>query len=160
MSGLREDIVPPRSLRFDQWWALDNAARKTQVCSSSRNILLHDYRKWRYNRISATCSPCRVCNYHLYLNGVDGQTRDRLERCVATCGKAAATRAKMRSLAGKEASAEEVRGYYKQYCLSIKSGVQILDWQRGFWSHRHEEGEAGKLCDWTIGVHRQDGQTR
>ena len=83
-----------------------------------------------------------VCNYHLYLNevtndydstkdevprGVEGPTRDRLERCVATCGKAAAARAKMRTLARKEASAEEVRGYYKQFCLSIKSGVQILD---------------------------------
>ena len=37
--------------------------------------------------------------------GVDGQTRDMLERCMATCGKAAGTRAKMRSRALKEASA-------------------------------------------------------
>ena len=47
--------------------------------------------------------------------GVDGQTRDMLERCVATCGKAAGTRAKMRSRARTEASAQEVRGYYKQF---------------------------------------------
>ena len=47
--------------------------------------------------------------------GVAGRTRDMLERCVATCGKAAATRAKMRSRARKEASAQEVRGYYKQF---------------------------------------------
>ena len=46
---------------------------------------------------------------------VDGQTRDMLERCMATCGKAAGTRAKMRSRARKEASAQEVRGYYKQF---------------------------------------------
>ena len=37
------------------------------------------------------------------------------ERCVATCGRAAGTRAKMRSRARKEASAQEVRGYYKQF---------------------------------------------
>ena len=47
--------------------------------------------------------------------GVDGRTRDMLERCMDTCGKAAGTRAKMRSLARKEASAQEVRGYYKQF---------------------------------------------
>ena len=47
--------------------------------------------------------------------GVDGRTRDMLERCMATCGRAAGTRAKMRSRARKEASAQEVRGYYKQF---------------------------------------------
>ena len=47
--------------------------------------------------------------------GVDGRTRDMLERCMATCGRAAGTRAKMRSRARKEASAPEVRGYYKQF---------------------------------------------
>ena len=31
--------------------------------------------------------------------GVAGRTRDMLERCMATCGKAAGTRAKMRSRA-------------------------------------------------------------
>ena len=41
--------------------------------------------------------------------GVDGRTRDALERCMATCGRAAGTRAKMR------ASAQEVRGYHKQF---------------------------------------------
>ena len=34
---------------------------------------------------------------------------------MATCGRAAGTRAKMRSRARKEASAQEVRGYYKQF---------------------------------------------
>ena len=47
--------------------------------------------------------------------GVDGQTRDMLERCMATCGRVAGTRAKMRSRARKEASAQEVRGYWEQF---------------------------------------------
>ena len=47
--------------------------------------------------------------------GVDGQTGDMLERYMATCGWSARTRAKMRSPARKEASAQEVRGYYKQF---------------------------------------------
>ena len=38
-----------------------------------------------------------------------------LERCMATCGKAAGARAKMRSRARKEASTQEVRGYCKQF---------------------------------------------
>ena len=37
------------------------------------------------------------------------------KRCMATCGRAAGTRAKRRSRARKEASAQEVRGYYKQF---------------------------------------------
>ena len=47
--------------------------------------------------------------------GVDGRTRDMLERCMATCGRAAGTRAHMRSRARKEASAQEVRGCYKPF---------------------------------------------
>ena len=47
--------------------------------------------------------------------GVDGQNRDMLERCMATCGRAAGTRANTRSRARKEASAQEVRGYYEQF---------------------------------------------
>ena len=48
-------------------------------------------------------------------DGVDGQTRDMLERCMTTCGRAAGTRAKMRSRARREASAQEVRGHYKRF---------------------------------------------
>ena len=48
-------------------------------------------------------------------SGVNPQTRDMLERCMATCGKVAGARAKMRSRARKEASAQEVRGHYKQF---------------------------------------------
>ena len=49
------------------------------------------------------------------LKGVDCQTGDMLERCMATCGRAAGTRSKMRPRARKAASAQEVRGYYKQF---------------------------------------------
>ena len=47
--------------------------------------------------------------------GVDGRTRDVLERCMGTCGRAAGTRANRRSRARKEASAQKVQGYYKQF---------------------------------------------
>ena len=47
--------------------------------------------------------------------GVNSQTRDMLERFLATCGKAAGARAKRRSRAQKEASPQELRGYYKQF---------------------------------------------
>ena len=53
---------------------------------------------------------------------VDCQTRDVLERRMATCGKAAGTRAKMRHRARKEASAQEVRGYYKQFAEAKRLG--------------------------------------
>ena len=47
--------------------------------------------------------------------GVDGRTRGVLEPCMTTCGKAAGMKAKRRSRARKEASTQEVRGYYKQF---------------------------------------------
>ena len=50
--------------------------------------------------------------------GVDGRSRDMLERCMPTCGKAAGTRVKRRSRAREEASAQEVRGYYKQFAAA------------------------------------------
>ena len=46
--------------------------------------------------------------------GFDSQTRDILERCMTTCGKAAGARAKRKSRARKEASAQEVQGCCKQ----------------------------------------------
>ena len=58
------------------------------------------------------------------LNGVDNQTRDMLERCMATCGKAAQARAKRKSRARKEASPQELRGYYKQF-----AGAKHLEWK-------------------------------
>ena len=99
--------------------------------------------KLENNKVYAIWSPCRVCNDH-YISmkrptatnlqnaqvpdGVDGQTRNMLERRMTTCGRAARTRAKMRSRARKEASAQEVRGYYKQFCWSKTSWIQFMGW--------------------------------
>ena len=58
----------------------------------------------------------------------------------------------MRSCARKEASAQEVQGYYQQFA-EAKHLVQILGWQRGFSSHRHEQGQSEKLRDRTMGPH-------
>ena len=58
--------------------------------------------------------------------GVDGRTGDMLERCMATCGRAAGTRAKRRSRARKEASAQEVRGYYEQF-------AEAKNWEYRSW---------------------------
>ena len=59
--------------------------------------------------------------------GVDGRSRDVLEQCMTICGRAAGTTAKMRSRARKEASAQEVRRYYRQFAeakhLEYKSWV-------------------------------------
>ena len=59
--------------------------------------------------------------------GVDGRTRDVLEQCMTTCGKAAGIKAKKEIRARKEASVKEVRGYYKQFAeakhLEYKSWV-------------------------------------
>ena len=59
--------------------------------------------------------------------GVGGRTRDMLEHYMTTCGKVAGIKAKRRSRARKEATAEEVRGYYKQFAeakqLEYKSWV-------------------------------------
>ena len=83
---------------------------------------------------------------------IDGQTKVVLERCMATCGRTAGTRAKMRSRARKQASAREARGYYKQFAeakhLEYKSWVD----NRGFWSYQHEEGKVEKWCDRDDGV--------
>ena len=43
---------------------------------------------------------------------------------MATCGKAAGARAQMRSRAREEASAQEVRGYYKQFARA-----KHLEWK-------------------------------
>ena len=57
-------------------------------------------------------------------NGVGNRTRDMLERYMTTCGKAAGATVPMRSRARKEASAQEVRGYYKQFARA-----KHLEWK-------------------------------
>ena len=73
-------------------------------------------------------------------SGVDNQTRDMLERCMSTCGKAAGARAKMKSRARKEASAQEVRGVF-----------DLVD-MRKF--------KPKNFCDRTMGTHHQDRQNK
>ena len=51
--------------------------------------------------------------------------RARLERCMTTCGKAAGFKAKRRSRARKEASAKEVRGYYKQFAEATRFFISL-----------------------------------
>ena len=69
----------------------------------------------------------------IFPEGLDNQTRNMLERCMATCGKAARARAKRRPRARKEASAKKVRRYYKQLAeakhLEWKSWIdnQVFD---------------------------------
>ena len=79
---------------------------------------------------------------------------------MATCGRAAGTRANTRSRARKEASAQEVRGYYKQFAEAKHLGHRSMVDNGVFEPHRHEEKQAEKLCDWTIGAHHQDGHAR
>ena len=108
-SGFRKNSAPSRHLRSHQWWALDNDARSTQVCSSSRVILFRGYGKRRttgymYNLTTIPSVQRSLCveevtddssSTRVELQcGVDNQTRDMLERCMATRGKAAGARAK------------------------------------------------------------------
>ena len=79
---------------------------------------------------------------------------------MATCGRAAGTRAKMRSRARKEASAQEVRGYYKQFAEAKHLEYRSCVDNEVFESHRYEKGQAENLCDRTMGAHYQDGHTR
>ena len=65
--------------------------------------------------------------FHACKKGVDGRIREMLEQCMTTCGKGSGIKAKRRSRARKEASAKEVRGYFKQFAeakhLEYKSWV-------------------------------------
>ena len=69
---------------------------------------------------------------------------------MATCGKAAGARARRRSRARKEALAQEVRGYYKQF-----AEAKHLEWKS--WIDNEvfdlvdpEEGQTEELCDRTM----------
>ena len=78
-----------------------------------------------YNLTTCPCAQRSLCLDEVindsssaeveFPKGVGNQTRDVLASCMATCGKAAGARAKRRSRARKEASAQEVRGYYNQF---------------------------------------------
>ena len=86
-------------------------------------------------------------------HGVDGQTRDMLERCMNTCGRAAGTGAKMRSRARKEASAQQVRGYYRQFAEAQHLEYRFLVDNKVFDLIDLKKGNAKKLCHRTIGTY-------
>ena len=120
-----------RSISFSQWWTWDNDAWNTQACRSSRVILFFFFTTENGDQqdiCNLNTMPC--VQRPLYLNemtnnfssiqvgvpkGVDGRTRDVLEQCMTTCGKAAGIKAKGRSRARKEDTAKKVRGYYDQF---------------------------------------------
>ena len=96
--------------------------------------------KMENNKMYAIWSLCRVCNDHcistkrptamkvsklkfLMESMVKQETCS--ERCMTTCGRAGGTRAKMRSRAREEASAQEVRGEAKhlEYRSCIDNAV-------------------------------------
>ena len=79
--------------------------------------------------------------------GVDSQTRHKLERCVAACEKAERAWATRISRARKEASAQEVRGYYKQF-----AAAKHLEYKSWVDTEVFDE----KICDRTMGAHHQD----
>ena len=89
------------------------------------------------------------------------ETRDVFKRCMTTCGRAAGTRAKMRSRARKEASAQKVRGYYKQF-----AEAQHLEYRS--WVHDkvfdlvdlRKFNPKNYVCNSTIGAHYQDRHAR
>ena len=91
--------------------------------------------------------------------GVDGRTRDVLEQCMTTCGKAAGIKAKRASRAQKEASAKEVRGHYKQFAeakhLECKTSVdnEVFD-LADLRKIKPRSYVTGKM-----GAHHQYGQT-
>ena len=114
-------------LTDDEHWTMTPETHKYAAAAGSFCVSMTENGK-QQDICNLITMPC--VQRSLYLNGttndfgnikvevpeeIHGQTRDMLERCMATCGKAAGTRAKMRPRARKEASAQEVRGYYKQF---------------------------------------------
>ena len=109
----------------DEHWAMTPETHKYAAAAGSFCFVTKE-NEGQQNILNLTTMPC--VQRSLYLNamtddlgkikvevpeGVDGETRDVLERCMTTCGRAAEIRAKIKSRARKEASAQEVRGYYK-----------------------------------------------
>ena len=95
----------------DEHWTMTPETHKYAAAAGSFCFVP----KMEINRTYAmTTMPC--VQRSLYLNvgntrvevpkGVDGRTRDVLERCIANCGRTVGTRAKRRSRALKEASAQ------------------------------------------------------
>ena len=90
---------------------------------------------------------------------VDGRTRDVLERCMTTCGKAAGIIAK-KEIPCTEGSITSRTRILQTVRWSKTLTGQILRRQWGFWSHQPVGSQAEKLCNRKMGAHHQDGQTR
>ena len=101
-SARSQDSDSGRTVLDPDFYIGQRRLKHTQVCKCSRVILFCD------NEVCSDRSLClkevtddsRSTRVELP-NGVDNQTRDMLERCMATCGKAAGARAKRRSRARK-----------------------------------------------------------
>ena len=128
--------------------------------------------KMENTKMYAIWSPCRLCNDHYISMKRPTATNLQMlkflmeltvkqETCwnavwPCACGRAAGTRAKMRSRERKESSAQEVRGYSKPFFEATH--LEYSSWVDGkvFWSHWLEEGNAEKLCHRTVGSYHQD----
>ena len=106
-SGIWKDSAVPRSLNRDSkntgQWRLKHTNMQLQL-DHSVFLTTANGEQQDYNNL--TCMPSVTDNSSSTRverpNGGDNQTRAMLERCMATCGKAAGARAKMRSRARKE----------------------------------------------------------
>ena len=109
-------------LTNDEHWAMTLETHKYAAAVGSFCFVTTENGK-QQDIYNLTTMPC--VERSLYLNemtddfgniqvevptGVDGRTRDVLEQCTTACGKE-----KRRSRAREEASAQEVRGHYKQF---------------------------------------------
>ena len=79
-------------------------------------------------------------------NGVDNQTRDMLERPLVE--KPRIKSPKKLSRARKEASAQEVRGYYKQFARA----KHLEDWLFGFVDSRKFKAKNHVTCPWILTI--------
>ena len=139
-SVLRPDLYV---LTIDEHWTMTPEAHKCAAAKSRSFCFVISENGAQQDVCNLIIMPC-VCSDHyasrkrlmipaahvLYSQTVlTMKTREMLERCMATCGKAAGTRSKRKSRAREEASAQEVRGYYKQFARP-----EHLEWK--FWIDR------------------------
>ena len=111
-------------LTNDEHWTMTPEAHKYATAAGSFCLVTTENGEQQglYNLTARPCVQRSLCLDEViddsssaqveFPKGVDSQTRDMLEHCMATYGKAAGARAKRRSRARVEASAQEVRGYH------------------------------------------------
>ena len=146
----KEDSVLSRSLRSDRWWAFDNYTGNTQVCSSSRIILLLDYWKWN-STWHMQLGPYTVCTtISLYLNDraynfgnmkievPKGSWRSNQTHVGTLCGylRKSSRNKSQNEIPCTEASAQEVQGYCKQLAAAEHSDFFNPGLTTRFWISR------------------------